>query len=236
LDFVSVMSFQPEGLLAIQRRIADLRDKFSGGQSQRDVFKTKHDNPFSKALDEAQLNHVVSNATPKTTRSLHQEVPQLEAARGKVLLIKNSRSQTETLTQAFNNSLHLPKKLQSFQRDILESAKRYGVEPELIAAVVQTESNGNPNAVSRVGAQGLMQLMPATAKDLGVQDPFNPADNINGGAKFLAELTQRFGLENGVAAYNAGPGAVSRAGGIPPYRETQAYVKKVLSLYQEMKR
>lgn len=106
---------------------------------------------------------------------------------------------------------------------------RHGVDPALLAAVAQQESSFDAGAVSPAGAQGLMQFMPATARGLGV-DPFDPASAVDGAARYLAELTERFGsTELGLAAYNAGPGTVSRYGGIPPYAETQNYVRSVMS-------
>ncbi len=121
----------------------------------------------------------------------------------------------------------------SFEQVLQEASRSAGVDPALVRAVVEVESGGNPRAVSPVGAQGLMQLMPGTARDLGVADPFDPAQNLRGGARYLREMLDRFGnLPEAVAAYNAGPGAVSRHGGVPPFQETQAYVKKVLSSYQ----
>jgi hypothetical protein len=106
---------------------------------------------------------------------------------------------------------------------------RHGVDPALLAAVAQQESSFDAGAVSPAGAQGLMQFMPATARGLGV-DPFDPASAVDGAARYLAELTGRFGsTELGLAAYNAGPGTVSRYGGIPPYAETQHYVRSVMS-------
>ncbi|MEW6182252.1 MAG: lytic transglycosylase domain-containing protein [Bacillota bacterium] len=112
------------------------------------------------------------------------------------------------------------------------AASRFGLRPELLKAVAQAESNFNPKAVSKAGAQGIMQLMPATARGLGVRDPFNPVENIFAGAAYLRSLLDRFdGNETlALAAYNAGPGAVARYGGVPPYRETQAYVARVLGL------
>ena len=113
-----------------------------------------------------------------------------------------------------------------------KAAARFGLRPELLRAVAQAESGFNPRAVSSAGAQGIMQLMPATAKALGVRDPFDPVENIFAGAAYLRSLLDRFGGNEALAlaAYNAGPGAVRRFGGIPPYAETQAYVNRVLSL------
>lgn len=112
---------------------------------------------------------------------------------------------------------------------IREHADLHGVSPELVRAVIQAESGFNPFAISSKGAMGLMQLMPATARELGVSDPFHPAENIRGGVTYLAQLLARYGqnLQLALAAYNAGPLAVERYGAIPPYKETQNYVKKI---------
>ena len=112
---------------------------------------------------------------------------------------------------------------------IREHARQNGLSPDLVRAVIRAESGFNPHAISPKGAMGLMQLMPATARELGVTNPFHPAENIRGGAVYLARLLARYDqkLELALAAYNAGPGAVEKYGAVPPYRETQTYVKKI---------
>ena len=112
------------------------------------------------------------------------------------------------------------------------AAARTGVPAKLIAAVAEQESGFDPGAVSKAGAEGIMQLMPATAKGLGVTDPLDATQSINGGADYLASLLNRFGGDTtlAVAAYNAGPGAVLKYGGVPPYAETQRYVRNVTAL------
>jgi soluble lytic murein transglycosylase-like protein len=113
---------------------------------------------------------------------------------------------------------------------IKEAADRYGVSEDLIAAVIEAESQFNPRAVSRRGAQGLMQLMPDTAASLGVEDPFSPRENIHGGVRHLRSLMDRFdnNVPLALAAYNAGHVAVIHHGGIPPYPQTRAYVNRIL--------
>ena len=126
--------------------------------------------------------------------------------------------------------------LAPYMSEIRAAAERYAVPESLISAVIRVESGFNPRAVSRKGARGLMQLMPATASILGVRNSFDPRENIDGGARHLRGLIERFAndVPLALAAYNAGENAVKKYRGVPPYRETQAYVKRVTSLYQQL--
>lgn len=124
----------------------------------------------------------------------------------------------------------------AYDDHIRTSAARHGVDPALMKAMMHTESAFNPNARSPVGAQGLMQLMPATARRFKVRNAWSPSENIEGAAKYIAWLTKRFNgrIEHVVAGYNAGEGNVDKYGGIPPFKETRNYVKKVLGRYNSL--
>lgn len=121
----------------------------------------------------------------------------------------------------------------SYSQYVQKSARKYEIEPELIHAVIRTESNGNHRAISRKGAIGLMQLMPSTANDMNVGNPFSPEENIEGGTRYLKYLLEKFkgNLTLALAAYNSGPGTVEKYGSVPPITETRQYVNKVFSLY-----
>jgi hypothetical protein len=118
----------------------------------------------------------------------------------------------------------------AYERVIAQAAKRHNVDPRLVHAVITVESAYRPRARSAKGAMGLMQLMPATARDLRVRDPYDAAANIDGGVRYLRQLLDRFELRLALAAYNAGAATVERFGGIPPYPETRTYVARVLQL------
>lgn len=159
---------------------------------------------------------VTTAVNPEMTGTQNQRAAQTEKASGEFQNVFNkaAKSGTESMDAVFE-----------------EAAAIYGVPEKLLKAVAKAESNFNPNAVSKAGAIGVMQLMPATARSLGVTDPYDARQNIMGGAKYLKENLERFGgnVSLALAAYNAGPNSVQKYGGIPPYKETQNYVKTVTS-------
>jgi soluble lytic murein transglycosylase-like protein len=126
---------------------------------------------------------------------------------------------------------------EAYEEIIQEAAEKYDMDANLIRAVMQTESAFHPYAVSRAGAEGLMQLMPALANEMGVADSFDPRENIMGGARYLKRLLDyhKGDLDLALASYNAGPGNVERYGGVPPFRETRRYVRTIKALYARTK-
>ena len=137
------------------------------------------------------------------------------------------------LSKKYNSYVYTSRREKIYNNIINEAAKKHGIEAALIKAIIMAESSYNHKAVSRRGAVGLMQLMPATANALGVEDIFNPAHNVNGGTKYIKQLLNKFdgNLEFALAAYNAGSRKVRKYNGIPPYRATRIYVKKVVEYY-----
>jgi soluble lytic murein transglycosylase-like protein len=136
----------------------------------------------------------------------------------------------------FNSNARLESQMPPYLQSVIsDAARRHGVDPRLVAAVARRESAFNPNATSRVGAGGIMQLMPATAKYLGVSDLYDARQNVFAGARYLRTLLDTFNgdLDLALAAYNAGPGAVQKYNGVPPYKETRAYVMAVRSTYEK---
>jgi peptidoglycan DL-endopeptidase CwlO len=166
----------------------------------------------------------------RTPSSIRRILPEFSAASLQLQSLTSATSASGSSTASSATSSPAMKAAPAAYRSLFAQAgSRYGVSPDLLAAVAQTESGFNPGAVSGAGARGLMQLMPGTARGLGV-DPTDPAEAVDGAARLLSTHLRSFGSTSlALAAYNAGPGAVNRYHGVPPYAETRAYVTKVLA-------
>ncbi len=177
---------------------------------------------------QVQANHPAVNPLPSNALERYRSM-------GKVTEEVADRARLRSFAKAQGSAV--ADTLNRFEDQIHGSAGDCNVEPALILAVIMEESGGNPLAQSSQGAQGLMQLMPATAKELGVQDASSPSQNISGGSEYLSQLLRKYEgrLDLALAAYNAGPGNVDRAGGkIPDFSETKVYVKRVQNRYREL--
>ena len=208
----------------VKNRILEIQQKI--GMLEQQAAPVDFESQFQKALG-AQGTQNTKQAAP-TAASMQTPAKKTNAAA--VSSAKLPYGVGTGLTPSVSNLPAANGELSSY---ISSAAQKYNVDPRLISAVVEAESGGDQSAVSSVGAIGVMQLMPSTAASLGV-NPYDEAQNVEGGTKYLRQLLDRFGgdVRKAVAAYNAGPAAVEAYGGVPPYAETQNYVDKVLDLYR----
>lgn len=203
------MKLQPLGPQGVQARMAEIRAKLGITDAQNaPVFS------MPAALDQSGM---AGQITPKGTLNKGGFVPFNPMGGGATVTPEGAPADIKAMIE--------------------RAANNNNIDPAILDALVATESDYNPSAISSKRAVGLTQLMPDTARSLGVSNPLDPAQNLEGGAKYLSQLLNRFdgNLTNAIAAYNAGPGAVTRHGGVPPYKETKNYVDKVLGLYRAKK-
>ncbi|WP_274686959.1 lytic transglycosylase domain-containing protein [Spartinivicinus poritis] len=241
-----IASWEDKGQPGVERNLAIFLTHRYRGKICRDYYTVIVDHGHRQPkvygttckLPNGQWQAVRWSSSTKTVNSGHKAQRRYQNLKqlGKQLKYKGYGGNYRLPTGLAKASQRAEKKYRLPLRQYIDTAaKRNNLSPVLVHAVVKTESNYNPRAVSRVGAKGLMQLMPATAKEVGVHNPFNAQQNVHGGSRYLKKMLTRPGINGNVAlalaAYNAGYGKVRRYGyKVPPYRETKAYVKRIVGL------
>jgi len=194
------------------------------------INKLNDPNAAAAASQEVRQQGVPKRGTD--FQSLMQSLSQNKSAQQSNTVAASSTPETAQASETPQPQGSVEERIKNAVND---AAKKYNLPPALILGFIKQESGFNPKARSWCGAQGLMQLMPGTAKNLGVQDPWNIEQNIEGGAKYVRQNLDHFGgdLKKAIAAYNAGPGAVEKYNGVPPFKETQNYVPAVMAHYEK---
>jgi len=206
------------GLERVLQRIKEIDSKFS----ERKLRKKEQDFKFFKVNTLSSFDlEKVPKIQKKENNKINQSIP----------------DDFEEVLRTVKAKLPKVGKKLLIEDAIQQAQKQTGIDQDLLRAIIKAESNGNPKAISKAGAIGLMQIMPETARELGIKDAFDPQENVLGGAKYLKKLLKIFGnnLELALAAYNAGPGNVKKFGGVPPYQETTEYIKRVKKYFESEK-
>jgi soluble lytic murein transglycosylase-like protein len=225
-DFQSVL---------IGQMLKSMRDSQLSGEDEDEGYGSEI---YNELFDMQMAQYMSRSSNFGIAEKIYKDLTGEELTGSKIIPTSNEKS-SNIVPQTSNNSNNTIKttsksnslydKVTEYENIINKAAEKYDVEPNLIKAIIATESGGNQTAVSKANAKGLMQLMDSTAKDLGVTNSFNAYQNILGGTKYISEMLEKYqgNLDLALAAYNAGPGAVDKYDGIPPYDETQKYIDTV---------
>ncbi len=220
--------------------LSDKKFKGSGFRLVK-IYKIKKSEAYKSSIRKKQKTSIVSSSRKTKRKSKYKKRKNSRLSNNKGIKYANlvdPNGRDSGVIVGCGNDRHLNKQARVYKKPIQIYSRIYDVDEELIHAIVKQESCFNEGAHSRVGAIGLMQLMPQTALGLRINDPWNPEHNLQGGIKYIAKMLERFdgNYKLAIAAYNAGPGNVNKYNGIPPFNETRNYVKKVFAEYKRLKK